>query len=58
MFADAVTKTELLYAFDEINPLHYNKYINDRENLLIIIKLKNQIILGAFAGKVEDNEHT
>jgi hypothetical protein len=45
----------MLFAYDLINPTHYNKYIEGKQNLLILIRLKNDITLGAFAGKYAEN---
>jgi hypothetical protein len=37
--------------------IHFGKYIENKENLLILIKLENDMTLGAFAGRnMENNE--
>ena len=51
MFPLHLTKSELLFSYDTLTPIHYNKYISDKENLLILVKLDNGIIIGGFAGK-------
>lgn len=57
MFPLHLTKSELLFSYDTLTPIHYNKYISDKENLLILIKLENGIIIGGFAGKfIANNE--
>lgn len=56
MFSEKVRSTELLYAYDHINPLHYEKYIKTAEDIMLLIKLPNGYIIGGFAGKLEGNE--
>jgi hypothetical protein len=55
MFEKKVRSTELLYAYDQINPLHYEKYIKKAEDIMLLIKLPNDYIIGGFAGKLVGN---
>ena len=34
-----IASTELLYSYDHLNILHYQKYICDRTNLVVLVKL-------------------
>jgi hypothetical protein len=50
-------RSELLFAFDPITPNHFARYIDGRENLLLLVALPNGLTLGGFAGNfVGDNE--
>lgn len=55
MFSDKIRKAELVYTYDLITPIHYDKYIDGREQLLVLIKLHNGIIIGAYAGRFVEN---
>jgi hypothetical protein len=50
MFKRKVKETKLLFIFDKINPVHYDKYIEERKNLILLIKTSNGTIIGAYAG--------
>lgn len=55
MFSDKIRKAELIYSYDPITPIHYDKYIDDKQQILLLAKLKNGIIIGAYAGNFEQN---
>jgi hypothetical protein len=57
MFEQRLERSELLFSFDAITPNHFGRYIEKKENLLLLAQLPNDITLGAFAGRLApDNQ--
>ena len=47
-FGRRIIKTQLIYAMDTLNTLNMHKYVDKKENLIVIIKLVNGNFLAAF----------
>ena len=45
----SITKTRLLYKFDELNKANVHKYIDNKYSIVVIIKLMNGHFLAAYS---------
>jgi hypothetical protein len=36
-----ITKTKLIYAYDELNKLNFHKYVDGYDNIVLIVKMAN-----------------
>jgi len=43
-----ITSTMLVYRYDELNKVNFHKYIDNKEQLVVIIKLINGNVLAAW----------
>ena len=43
--------TQLLYYYDKINVVHFERYIKDKENLCLLVTLQNGTLVGGYQGK-------
>ena len=50
MFTTKIRSTKLIYAFDPLSQLHYDRYIQNRQNLFVLIKIDDLTYIGGFAG--------
>jgi hypothetical protein len=55
MFSSKISETRLLYAYDPINILSFNDYINKEVNLLVLVDIGNGTIVGGFAGEIDSD---
>ena len=44
-----MNKTKLLYHHDILNPNNFHVYLDDRPQLVVLIRLKNGYLLGAWS---------
>ena len=44
-----IVKTEMIYAFDSQNKVNFHKYVDGKEQIVLIIKLKNGSSLAAYS---------
>lgn len=50
-------KTKLLYKFDPLNNANFHNYFDYRPNLIIFIKLANNLIIGGFTAHPFDPDN-
>jgi hypothetical protein len=43
-----ILSTKLIYRYDTLNKINFHKYIDGKENIVVIIKLANEYRLGAW----------
>jgi hypothetical protein len=55
LFGRRPIRSDLLFTFDPITPNHFAKYIENKQNLLLLVSLPNGMILGGFAGTLAQN---
>jgi hypothetical protein len=53
MFNTKVRSTKLVYAFDPLSQLHYDPYIKNKQNLLLLVKIGELSYIGGFLGEVD-----
>ena len=51
-----VSGTKLLYRFDSQNSSDFHKYIDNVDNILVVVETKNTIIGGYYAGSIGEKE--
>jgi hypothetical protein len=56
MLPNSVKGTRLLFIYDEISKLHFNDYIKNLNNIMLVIDMGNNYVVGGFAGKIANNE--
>ena len=50
-------KSSLIYSLDMKNPVNFHEYIDDKENLLIIVQLENGMIVGGYGHGLFDKTY-
>ena len=43
-----IVSTKLIYRYDTLNKVNFHKYIDGKENLVVLVKLSNEYMLGAW----------
>jgi len=43
-----ILSTKLIYRYDTLNKVNFHKYIDGKENLVVLVKLTNEYTLGAW----------